>query len=493
MSRSRPVGSNRKGTGTNMSSRRLSAGELAALADLLEILGLTDHFSGDAVMYGNDPVIRSPHRLGEASATAQLLIGVAGAAIWEARGGTRTNISIDIIDALHYLHPTHYIEHSGYPSNVGAEYVAVNGIFPTRDGRYVMLEAGPPYEKLLNGYLNFFDCGNNKQSFAREVAKWSAEDLEEALTNASLPVCRAFSREEWLAHPQGNALVGTPPIEIVKITDGDPVPYPDRANSPLDAVRVLDFTHVLAGPRSTRTLAEYGAEVLHISSPFYADSLAQHLGVDVGKYAAYLDLRYDKDMATMRQLAATADLVASTYRPAVNERFGLLPEQLATVSERGLVYMSGNAYGHSGPWKDRPGFDQNGQVASGFAMTEGQGGPPKYSPVFYLADLVMGYFAAAGMMAALHRRAVEGGSYHVKLSLARSAMWVQELGLLDVAAQAHLPETDSYPAKTVSIDTAYGVVTSLVPPLTFNSLTLPTTDRLVPYGADPASWPSETT
>ena len=151
-----------------MSSRRLSAGELATLADLLEILGLTDHFSGDAVMYGNDPVIRSPHRLGEASATAQLLIGVPGAAIWEAHGGTRTNISIDIIDALHYLHPTHYIEHSGYPSNVGAEYVAVNGIFTTRDGRYVMLEAGPPYEKLLNGYLNFFDCGNNKQSFAHQ-------------------------------------------------------------------------------------------------------------------------------------------------------------------------------------------------------------------------------------------------------------------------------------------------------------------------------------
>ena len=82
----------------------------------------------------------------------------------------------------------------------------------------------------------------------------------------------------------------------------------------------------------------------------------------------------------MRQLAATADVVASTYRPAVDERFGLLPEQLATVSERGLIYMSGNAYGHSGPWKDRPGFDQNGQVASGFAMTEGQGGPPKFSP-----------------------------------------------------------------------------------------------------------------
>ena len=93
------------------------------------------------------------------------------------------------------------------------------------------------------------------------------------------------------------------------------------------------------------------------------------------------------------------------------------------------------------------------------------------------------------MMAALHRRAIEGGSYEVRLSLTRCAMWVQELGLLDVAAQGEVPETDTYPAKTVSIDTAYGAVTSLAPPLTFSNLTLPTTDRLVPYGADPAKWP----
>ena len=475
---------------TEMGARSLRRGELEPLADLIEQLGLTGHFSGDAVMHGNDPVIRSPHRLGAASCTAQLLIGAAGAAIWEARGGTRTDISVDIIHALHYLHQTHYVGQAGYPSSVGAEFVEVNGIFPTRDGRYIMLEAGPPYQKLLNGYLNFFDCGNNKQSFAREVAKWNAEDLELALANAGLPACRAFTRAEWLAHPQGQALAGTPPIEIVKIADGDPVPFREDGNWPLDGVRVLDFTHVLAGPRSARTLAEYGAEVLHISSPWFADTRAQHLGVDVGKYDAYLDLRSDEDLATMQRLAASADVFASTYRPAVNQRFGLLPAPLAAASERGIVYMSANAYGHSGPWQDRPGFDQNAQVASGFAMAEGQGGPPKFSPVFYLADLITGFFAAAGMMAALHRRAIEGGSYQVKLSLARSAMWVQELGLLDVAAQGEVPETDSYPAETVSIDTAYGAVTLLAPPLTFTNLTLPDTDRLVPYGADPAAWPS---
>ena len=168
-------------------ARSLGRGELEPLADLIEQLGLAGHFSGDAVTHGSDPVIRSPHRLGEASCTAQLLIGTAGAAIWEARGGARTDISMDIIHALHHMHPTHYVRQSGYPSSVGAEFVEVNGIFPTRDGRYIMLEAGPPYQKLLSGYLNFFDCGNNKQSFAREVAKWSAEDLEQALANAAPP------------------------------------------------------------------------------------------------------------------------------------------------------------------------------------------------------------------------------------------------------------------------------------------------------------------
>jgi hypothetical protein len=129
---------------TERGARSLGRGELEPLADLIELLGLTGHFSGDAVMHGNDPVIRSPHRLGEASCTAQLLIGTAGAAIWEARGGTHTDISMDIIHALHYLHQTHYVEQAGYLSSVGAEFVEVNGIFPTSDGRYIMLEAGPP-------------------------------------------------------------------------------------------------------------------------------------------------------------------------------------------------------------------------------------------------------------------------------------------------------------------------------------------------------------
>jgi crotonobetainyl-CoA:carnitine CoA-transferase CaiB-like acyl-CoA transferase len=471
------------------SIHRLSEGHLRRLNSLIDELGISRRFKGEASLFGDDPVIQSPHRLGEASGTAQLAIGVAAAALWNARTGQATDVSVGIIDALHYLHPTHFVSQQGHSINVGAEHVAVNDLFLCRDGRYVMLEAGPPYAKLLKGYSVFFDCGDDKASYAREVAKWNSWELEDALSDAGLPACRAFTRAEWLDHPQGKLLSQTPVVEIEKIADGPPVPFPtSHAASPLAGFRVLDFTHVLAGPRSARTLAEYGADVLHISSPSYPDTLAQHLGVDIGKRCAYLDLRSASDLAKMHELASGADVFTTTYRGSVNRRFGLDAASLAARSERGIVCMTANAYGHAGPWCERPGFDQNGQVASGFAAAEGGNSKPRFSPVFYLADLMTGYLAAAGMMAALLRRAEEGGSYHVKLSLARSAMWVQEFGLLDTSPQVHAPVSDTHPARMTEIESVYGKVGFLAPPLTFSNLVLPDAVSLEPYGAGLPEW-----
>ena len=471
----------------------LQTGGLPHLSGLIEQLGLVEKFSGNAKMVGADPVIRSPHRLGEASATAQLAIGVAAAAISESRGWSATDVEIDIIDALHYLHPTHFVRQQGREINVGAEFVDVNGTFQCADGRYVMLEAGPPYPKLLKGYLNFFDCGDNKESIAREVAKWNSEELETALNDAGLPCCRAFTRDEWLAQPQGAILADTPVVEIEKIGDGPAMGFAPGLleEGPLAGVRVLDFTHVLAGPRSARTLAEYGAEVLHVSAPSFPDTFAQHLGVDVAKRCTYLDLRRSEDRVRMQDLARDADVFVTSYRDSVNKRFGLLPADLAKASDNGIVCLSVSAYGHSGPWMGRPGFDQNGQVCSGFAMTEG-GVTPKFSPVFYLADLITGYLAAAGMMAALLRRATEGGSYHVKVSLARSAMWVQDFGYLEAEQIAGQPEKDIHPVKRKQMDSVYGVLDFLAPPLRFTTMPLPITDYIEPYGASDPSWKAQT-
>jgi hypothetical protein len=155
--------------------QKLSDGGLTPLADLIVLLRLGHRFAGNAAFRGADSIIQSPHRLGKASGIAQLLIGVSGAAIWQARTSHATSVSIDIIDALHFLRPTHFVEQKGRAINVGAKTVTVNDMFLCRDGKYVMLEAGPPYAKLLKGYSVFFDCGDDKTSYAREVAKWTGK------------------------------------------------------------------------------------------------------------------------------------------------------------------------------------------------------------------------------------------------------------------------------------------------------------------------------
>jgi hypothetical protein len=104
------------------------------LADSIGLLGLGHRFAEGVALRGADPIIRSPQRFGEASAIAQLLIGVAAAAIWRVRTSHTTNVSIDIVDALHFLHPTHFVEQHGRAINVGAESVAVNDMFVARTG-----------------------------------------------------------------------------------------------------------------------------------------------------------------------------------------------------------------------------------------------------------------------------------------------------------------------------------------------------------------------
>lgn len=472
----------------SVEKRSLKAGTLAELQSLIDLLNLNQHFGGDATVLGCDPLLRSPHRLAEATAYALLLEGIAAASIWKRRSGEDSSIGIELSDAIHALHSTHFLWQSGYPISVGAEYVPTNGIFECKDGRFIMIEAGPPYAKLERGYLNFFDCGNNRDSIARCIANFKAEDLQEKLSALGLPACIAYSPEEWRAHAQGKALLKAPVIEIEKIADGKPIGLTGKAPYPLAGIKVLDFTHVLAGPRSMRSLAQYGAEVLHISSPYHRDTISQNLLVNFGKRSAYLLLSEPDAASRMKELLKSADVLSFSYRPSVAERFGLEPATLAAGSD-GIVCLSVNAYGHSGPWTSRPGFDQNAQVATGFAAKEaGSDGRPRFSPVFYLNDFLTAYLASAGVMTALLRRALEGGSYHVKVSLARSAMWVQDLGYINQDVYHSMPEKDIYPVKLRTVKTTCGEIKELVPAGQFSNMPRLDLNDVHPFGADPPEW-----
>jgi len=477
---------------------RLTQGEFPVLAALINSLGLEPHFPGEVTRLGCDPVLASPHRLGESVSTALLLGAVAASAIWKHRTGRDNNLEIDIHDAIHYLHPVHFIWQQGYSMDLGANLVEINYCYQCKDGRHVWIQAGPPYPKLQNRYLNFFDCGNNRKAIQKVIGQWNALELEEKLAELGVPCCMVRDKGEWCEHPQGRQLLHTPVIDIEKVADGEPRGLEPGASAPLTGINVLDFTHVLAGPRSTMSLAEFGANVLHIAPPHHLDPKTINLGVNRGKKSAFLDLGDPNDEQKMRSLLAQADVFAFSYRPKVADRFGLTVEDILALNKKGIVCLSSNAFGHDGVWKNRPGFDQNAQMVSGFSVTEGSREQPATSPVYYLNDLLTAYFAAAGMMVALLRRATEGGSYHVKVSLVRSCMWAQDLGLVSAEQYRSCPAADifprrltddpsafTFPPKLVNEASPFGTITRLAPAIRYSDL--PTIDLLpvVPYGSYP--------
>jgi hypothetical protein len=121
-------------------------------------------------------------------------------------------------------------------------------------------------------------------------------------------------------------------------------------------------------------------------------------------------------------------------------------------------------------------------------ISEGSHAAPRFTPIFYLNDLIAGYAAAAGMMVALLRRTIEGGSYHVKISLARSAMWVQDLDYIAPDIYKSAPEKDLYPVKLVTHTTPFGLLTYLAPAVEFSNMSKVSLRPVVPYGADLPVW-----
>jgi hypothetical protein len=245
------------------------------------------------------------------------------------------------------------------------------------------------------------------------------------------------SLAEWDASAQGQAAASLPPVLIEKIADAPPVPLPSAAARPLSGVRVLDLTRVIAGPVAGRTLAAHGADVLHISAAHLPsfDELVMDTGR--GKRTAALDLRAPDDCARLRNLATSADIFLQGYRPEAIAGHGFAAEALAALNP-GIICVSLSAYGHLGPWAARRGFDSLVQNANGMNNAEAlaaEEAKPRPLPCQAL-DHASGYLLAFGAMAALLRRAEEGGSWLVRVSLACTGEWIKRLGRLDAGLSA---------------------------------------------------------
>lgn len=460
------------------------------LESLLHAIGVRREDVGGSIrIEGADPVVSSRHRVGGATACALAAQGAAIAAIWKQRTGRGQDIDVEVRraavpglrTAYHMAQNGHHVDvfpRSPYPQT---------DFFRTRDGRQMYILRTPMYMQNLLGTLGLLKCSPDPVDMARAVLQWDALDLEEAMAERKLVGVMCRTRAEWAAHPQGQWLAARPPVEIEKIGDSAPLPLP-VGDRPLRSLRVLDFAHVLAGPVASRMLAEHGADVLRITAPHQHDQLFCALDTGVGKRSANLDLDVASDVEKAKALAATADVFAQSWRPGTLDVRGLSPEALAR-QRPGLIYVSVSAYGSGGPWASRGGYEPVGQAACGLAFDEGSVDEPRLSPTGTLNDYLTAYLASAGVLGALLRRAREGGSYHVKASLTRTSMWVQELGRLPRSRWPH-PDLPMQPRESdmVTMEGPYGRVT-LPAPITQFSETRAYWERSPePFGASRPEW-----
>src|SRR5262249_11825578 len=237
--------------------------------------------------------------------------------------------------------------------------------------------------------------------------------------------------EEWDSFEQGRVLAGRPVVEITRIGDSEPEYFRD-GDMPLADIRVLDLTRVLAGPSCARTLAHYGAEAMVISSPNLPSVPYFVTDTGHGKLAAFVDLATQKGRERLEGLVRQADVFSQGYGQGASARLGFGPTALVHMRP-GIVVTEINCYGHEGPWRPRPGWEQLGQTVSGMAVIHGGAEAPKLQPGA-VTDYTTGYLAAFGTMIALLRRAKYGGARRFLVCLPPARGWGARLLLLGRAA-----------------------------------------------------------
>ncbi|WP_234392830.1 MULTISPECIES: CoA transferase [Actinomycetes] len=440
-----------------------------AFEELMTLRDAPRPAADEVTITGSDPLFASPFRIGETLADALAARAVAANDLWELRTGRRQKIAVDVRAAAatalggEDMTLIRAADGSFRPAPLSPaveRMVALTQPWPTADGRWFLPHFNLPH--LERRVLDVLGCEATPSSVASAVAKWKADDLEDAIAAAG--ACGGVVRtpEEWLAHPHGAYLASRPVVEITKIADSAPSPLPEGGSSPLSDVRVLDLTRILAGPTAALSLAEHGANVLMVTAPHLPQVAPFVRDTSHGKRSAYLDYSTVDDAARLRALASAADVFVEGYRPGRMSAHGFGPEDLAALRP-GIVYLSVNCFGSGGPFGTRAGWDQVAQAVTGACVIQG-GERPQLTPV-YLCDFLTGFLGSYGAMLALARRAREGGSYHVRVSLCQSSMLLQRQGLVtdyaDAPGRLSPEEFERY--AVVDEGTVYGDLKSLGP------------------------------
>jgi crotonobetainyl-CoA:carnitine CoA-transferase CaiB-like acyl-CoA transferase len=400
------------------------------LAALWRNAGQPDAALAAVDLTGAEPVLPSTFAVGTVAQSTIAASALAASELWRLRTGRQQRVSVSMRDAAIEFRSERYLRIEGRPAPELWDKIA--GLYRCGDGRFVRLHTNFPHHR--DGVLKLLGCAHDRAAVQTALGGWRAEDFESAAAKAGLVVTATRSFAEWNAHPQGQALAALPAFSIEKIGDAPPRPLP-AGDRPLSGVRALDLTRVIAGPVCGRTLAAHGADVMLVTAAHLPQMGPLVIDSGRGKLSAFVDLREAAGRAALGSLLRQADIFVQGYRPGAIAHSGFSPEQAAQLRP-GIVYVSLCAYGHEGPWAGRRGFDSLVQNANGMNHAEAEAAgsaQPRPLPCQAL-DHGAGYLMAFGAMTALARRVAEGGSWHVRVSLAQTGHWIRNLGRIDALA-----------------------------------------------------------
>ena len=402
--------------------------------EIMSIRGRGMPAEGEVAITGHDPVYSARFRIGETTANILAGVGVAVTDINEMKTGKRQKVAIDVRHAAATCQSSKYLRQQAAGGDwkpvqsPSMEHMrAITQPWQCKDGRWYLPHFNLPH--LHDRVIGVLGCESNADAVAKAISKWDSHDLEEAVAEARACGSVVRSNAEWMQHPHGKMLSGKPLVEISKIGDSDPMPFP-KGERPLAGIKVLDLTRILAGPIAARTLAENGADVLMVTAQHLPQVPEHVMDTNHGKRSCFLNLSQAADVATIKKLVRYADVFSQGYRPGIMDKYALSPEQLA-AERPGIIYLSISCYGHGGPFTNRGGWEQIGQSATGICLENGDE-RPKLLPAS-ACDYTTGYNGAYGVLLALARRARDGGSYHVRVSLCRSGMYIYKQGQVKYA------------------------------------------------------------
>ena len=435
----------------------------------------------------SSPYFPCPLKETEAVSALKAVEGGLAAHIWELRSGQRSSkIVVDLEKATCFLFSAYIATigglHKGDPGvkakvkdtdllqaqSILYRRFAAN-LYETRNaGEYFHIHGSLEATNTLNmigleghrpDVVAYHDCINTIES---KVKQFTVDELEEMNAKRRQAGVTCYKPEEFCATEHGRIITEEPPWKVENLEsstsqvpfskisttfsnptlNGSARPTPPHPQI-LEGIKVLELCRIIAGPSIGRTLAEYGATVLKVTSPHLSDVPFFQVDGNLGKHATELDLRNPEQREIFDKLLEEADVVLDGYRPGSLDRLGYGAAHVTEVAKRrkkGIVYVAEDCFGHVGPWSERPGWQQIADCATGVAWIQGRfmGLAEPVIPPFPQSDYGTGCMGTIAALTGLYRRATEGGSWWGCVSLCQYDVFLQGLGLYPPEVQQEI-------------------------------------------------------